>query len=285
MKILFVRRPKLGKVTLRRLSEAMEELGHKTCTSLHEDTGLYDCGEFDAYIRWGTTGKIQCAYKEDRILNKVSCIKASSNKKAARVELFRHKLSLPVWTSVDDVPIDGITSYIIRKANHAGGRFLRKRYTYKGLLKYASKWKDYYISPYIEKTNEYRVFVVNSRVAAISEKIPSDPNAIAWNHRAGSVFKNVRWGSWPLDVAHKAVKANNLFGLDFSAVDLMVDKDGNSYVLELNTGPTLSSSYVISKMAKCLLHSLTEDEVFEIPEDIDSYKDIIHPAALSKEEQ
>ncbi len=42
-----------------------------------------------------------------------------------------------------------------------------------------------------------------------------------------------------------------MLGLDFAGVDLMLDKDGKAYLLEVNTAATLASSeYSMSRYAK-----------------------------------
>src|SRR5690606_16160904 len=89
-----------------------------------------------------------------------------------------------------------------------------------------------YISKYIPKIEEYRVFVANGRVAYVIKKIVDNPNAVAWNVAQGGRFENVRFGSWNLKVVKHAVDAFNLTDLDFGAVDVIVDASNNVYVLE-----------------------------------------------------
>jgi glutathione synthase/RimK-type ligase-like ATP-grasp enzyme len=141
-----------------------------------------------------------------------------------------------------------------------------------------------YWSQYLPKQKEYRVYCFFGRVVAVAEKVPTDPNAIVWNHHGGgSVFKNVRWGDWPLDVCLEALKAQDVMNIDFTGVDVMVYND-KPYVLELNSAPSLSSPYRKEVFAKAFEYTFKEIEIagmalsWPIPERAESYKTLIHPA-------
>jgi hypothetical protein len=88
---------------------------------------------------------------------------------------------------------------------------------------------------------------------AVAEKIPEDKDAIAWNHAGGgSVFHNVKWKQWPRKVCEEALKAQKVVGIDFTGIDLMTKGD-DVYVLELNSAPSLTSTYRQRLFAKVLV--------------------------------
>lgn len=80
---------------------------------------------------------------------------------------------------------------------------------------------------------------------------PNDPNQLAWNiAQNGQAFNNVKWSDYNNKVCQLGIKALEALKLDFGAVDIMIDKDGNPYLLEVNTAGTLSSSeYSMSRYA------------------------------------
>jgi glutathione synthase/RimK-type ligase-like ATP-grasp enzyme len=93
---------------------------------------------------------------------------------------------------------------------------------------------------YINKVTEYRVHVFNGKVFHVQEKRKKEDfknhNELVCNHDNGWVFciKNVNPSD---DVLNAAIAAVSALGMDFGAVDIMVDGDGNPYVLEVNSSP------------------------------------------------
>jgi glutathione synthase/RimK-type ligase-like ATP-grasp enzyme len=173
---------------------------------------------------------------------------------------------------------------VIRPAVHAQGRnvHLSKDYVEVETITEQYGEGNYYISEFIDKVAEYRVFVVSGRVACVASKTPADPTAIAWNVAQGGRFDNVRWGEWPLAACNVAIEAFNMSGLDFGGVDVMVDKNGRAYVLEINSAPSLTSPYRQECMAKCFDY-IVENGKEHIPLiDDEEWKDFVHPAVSDK---
>lgn len=108
------------------------------------------------------------------------------------------------------------------------------------LRKYARVLGDgWYMRPRINKTAEYRVYVMCGKVVHVARKTPGDPNKTAWNVARGGRFDPVNWDNWPLDVCDRAIRAFNQSSLHFGGVDMMVDEDGTPYFIEINTAPSL----------------------------------------------
>lgn len=179
---------------------------------------------------------------------------------------------------------------VLRPTTHQMGNQFHLVSNEEELLSSASLYDEWYASPFIDKEAEYRVFVVQGKVVAVANKIPNDPSAPVWNiHNGTSVYHNVNWGAWPLEVCHKAIKAMTIAELDFGGVDVIVEKEtGNSYVLEINSAPSLpflsdgSVSYRQRCMMKAFQYIFDNDSKETIPtEEVVGWRDVIHPAIWS----
>lgn len=179
---------------------------------------------------------------------------------------------------------------VLRPRRHAQGKNLFVVNSFDELLNvvherprvFANGW---YASELIDKVAEYRVYVVSGRVATVAQKTPEDPSAVAWNVAQGGRFDVVRWGEWPMEAVRVALEAFKHSGLDFSGVDVMIDRDGRAYVIELNSAPSLpllssgQISYRQKCMAKCFQY-IHDNGKQHFPEcsSINNWRDVIHPA-------
>lgn len=99
---------------------------------------------------------------------------------------------------------------------------------------------------FIEAEHELRVHIFMGKSIRISEKHFEGTEGC---HRLYTTIKPTVELRAVRRAAKAAVKA---LGLDFGAVDVLVDKDGNPYVLEVNTAPGLGGS-LPQLYAKCML--------------------------------
>lgn len=231
-----------------------------------------------------------------RVLNNPRNVGISSSKGTFRKKLYDNGLTMRTWnvTNRDNVPaiVDSFEvgkEYIIRPQSHYGGKnmFTIKYQTEANeLLKYtlANRYfnmfgGNYYISEYINKDKEFRVFVLDGRIVFVVEKIVEDTTAKAWNVEQGGRFENVRFGSWNLEVCRKAIDAIKLAGLDFGAVDVM-SKGDEVYVLEVNTSPHITADYWSSCVAKAFDYTINNGvmEPFNINMDNAKWRNFVHPA-------
>ena len=67
---------------------------------------------------------------------------------------------------------------------------------------------------------------------------------------------------------------------DFCGVDVMVDKDGNSFVLEVNSAPSMTSDYRQSVFAKAFDWIIEKGNDYMNTEVCKRWRDVAHPAIL-----
>jgi hypothetical protein len=228
-------------------------------------------------IRWGCTGNVPIR----NVLNTAKAIHTVANKAGFRQLLAAEAPDTIPSTVFDYDPFNLDGKWVVRPMNHSQGRhvYLVDGTNEEEFMEAARKCgAGWYASEYIPKVAEYRVCFVQGRVAWVANKTPDDPNAVAWNVAQGGRFDNVRWGQWPLGAIETAYKAYVLSGLDFSGVDIMVDSEGRSYVLEANSAPSMTSPYRKQTMAKCFDHIVTNGkEHYPVKEGV-GYRGWIHPA-------
>lgn len=233
----------------------------------------------DIVIRWGCTANVRAK----KIINEARAIHLASNKAAFRRLMMETDETLCPCTffEIGDVPIarDG-GKWIVRPQFHSQGKKLWVCETIEELRSACeAAGYGFYISEFIDKVAEYRVFVAQGRAIAVASKTPADPTAVAWNVAQGGKFANVSWGEWPLKAVKVAIKGFNLSGLDFGGVDVMVDGEGNVTILEINSAPSLTSPYRQACFAKALDYMVINGtDTIPLVERRGAYKKFIHPA-------
>ncbi len=233
----------------------------------------------DLYIRWGCTATVPCS----KVLNKASAIHTVNNKSGFRALLKEKEASLIPFTFFNIS--DAVYPAVIRPKQHAQGKKLYLVNTEIELIHAINKCGDgWYGAEYIKKVKEYRVFVLQGRALWVADKTPADPTAVAWNVAKGGKFSNVRWGDWPLRVVKIALKATKHSGLDFGGVDVMVDKDGIPYIIEINSAPSQTSPYRQECTAKGFDYIIKHENKEQIPliPELGGYLKFIHPSLTDK---
>lgn len=274
---ILLRRRKLGRTSCR-------EISARTNIVTVRNDKLAD-QDINYLFRWGCTS--QCDAKHT--INKAEAISLANDKKATRIKLAplrnKDKPIIPQtwghwdeWMDVEHLPV------IVRADHHAQGRSLffcnTEQEISQAILKLQRLGKDYYISEYIEKEAEYRVFVAQGRVVWVTKKTPANPADIAWNVAQGGRFDNVRFNDWPLKACRIAMMTVEAVGLDFGGVDVM-QKGKDFYVLEVNSAPSMTSEYRQSTTAKVFQHIVDNGNItYPSPVKLNSYKDCIHPCLI-----
>lgn len=262
-----LRRRGLGRTSCRTIGE-MSQTGIQV---IRNDKRL---PEGDYVFRWGCTSNVEAK----NIVNQARAIHLASDKTAYRRLLQPKELCPTTWFSPNEMGIQ--YPVVVRPQHHHQGRNL---FVCKDRAELDRAWARCgpggYISEFIDKVAEYRVFVVCGRVVCVASKTPADPKAVAWNVFQGGKFDNVKWGEWPLKAVRIAVEGFALSGLDFGGIDIMVDGAGDAYILEVNSAPSLTSPYRQSCMAKAFDYVVQKGKA-HIPliEEKGGYRKFIHPA-------
>ena len=92
---------------------------------------------------------------------------------------------------------------------------------------------------FINKKHEYRAIVVDSQVVDVKKKLKKsnfegERSPYIWNVANGYVFARNDI-TFPSTLNQLAIDATNALSLNYGAVDIIEDRSGNLYVLEINT--------------------------------------------------
>ncbi len=211
-------------------------------------------------FRWGTTTPLPTGVK---IVNSGRAISWASDKRGSRIAMQDAGIPVPeslAFTAAEcaayrapggrRAALTRANMYVGRKPTHAQGEFLASG-SFADCMRQLAEWGEGgYVAKFIDKVEEYRVFVMQGRVVWVARKTPGNPEDIAWNISQGGHFSNVPWKQWPIRVIEHSVKAMELSGLTFGAVDAMVDSKGGVFILEINSAPLHSSEYRQHAVAK-----------------------------------
>ncbi len=283
MSNVILRRRKLGRTSAREIAR------HVPNTIVVRNDATIPILQAGKLFRWGCTSDVPEGYE---IINQARAIHEVNDKSGFRMKLMQEAPDTIPKTYIDqiafnlandlDLDEEGHCPFpvIVRPQRHAQGRRLYKCATWNELQRAVQLCgAGYYISQYIPKIAEYRVAVVQGRAVWVARKTPANPEAIAWNVAQGGRFDNVGWGEWPLKVVKTAIKAFNVSSLDFGGVDVMVDAEGNCYVLEINSAPSLTSPYRQECMGKAFAYIVANGKArIPLVEAKGGYRKFIHPA-------
>ncbi len=231
----------------------------------------------DLVIRWGVTTIVP---GNPKVINKIKSIEKSTDKRGFRLECAKNNLSPKSWGSFEDYLLEspqGLTSkLLVRPEFHAKSQDMILCTSLYELLKGTQKFSKYYISEFIDKKREFRVFIAQNRVVWMIEKFPKDKSELSWGCITTGEFEYVGWSEWQMDAVRVSLEAMKLSTLDFGAVDVIVDAEGKAYVMEINTAPFLTPYYMkcIGKVFKWMINKGREH--FE--DTSLSWKSVIHPA-------
>lgn len=233
-------------------------------------------------FRWGCTSTVHNGLGETVVVNTSAAIHWCSDKRQGRLDMQAAGVSVPeTWTYnnfIEFVEDEDDELYVLRPAQHAQGRNLLvlKSDEIRSLI--SPLYESGYVARLINKVAEYRVYVIQGRVACIASKTPADASAVAWNVAQGGRFDNVKWQHWPLAAIKEALAAAKVGRLDFCGVDVMMDAEGKAYVLEVNSAPSLTSPYRQSCFAKCFDYIINNGKAQLAVDNVINWKSVIHPA-------
>jgi hypothetical protein len=195
----------------------------------------------DIVVNWGTTD-----VGVDVTFNAPVSVKLACNKLKS-FDRLKDFVAVPIWTKDPKYAASWNCTFLARTklTGHSGD----------GIIVVPKGCDDIPLAPlyvqYIYKVREYRVHVFHEQVIDTQRKI-RDPNREVsdWkvrSHQNGFIF--ARNGVEPSHAREIiAIDAINALDLDFGAVDIIEDKEGQLYVLEVNTAPGLEGQTVTKYM-------------------------------------
>lgn len=276
MNPVLLRRRKLGMTSCREISNQSET----GILAVRNDKGIPPT---DLVFRWGCTSDVPTK----NVVNTAKAIHEVNNKAGFRQKLDEYNLCPSTVFSYAEASLlveDVGKTLVVRPAVHSRGRKLYVVSSVRELELAIDKCgAGWYASDLIDKDTEYRVFVVQGRAVAVANKIPDNDEAVAWNVAKGGRFENVKWDQWPLKAVRVSIEAFNLSELDFGGVDVMVDKEGNCYVVEINSAPSLTSPYRQQCMTKAFDWIVNHGkERIPLVEEKGGYLKFIHPSVCDR---
>jgi glutathione synthase/RimK-type ligase-like ATP-grasp enzyme len=237
-------------------------VGYKSAKLLGEKLGCEVLDEAAASIadlteqevfRWGTSMNLR--FKPAKVLNSKDAIRQATNKCLSRSILSENGISVP-YTCYDKYEaIENLTfPFIARYKNHRHGNgfiIVNDRQT----LDMINDWNTYFMEK-INKMSEYRVWIFNG-VPFLAHRRTNRLGELAWNGE-GEVLERAYIDDVPFDVMHESIRAVEVLGLDFGAVDVGVDDNNRAYVFEVNTAPQLND-FRANKLARLVEHYFEGD--------------------------
>lgn len=270
---VIVRRRKLGRTSCREVMNRAES----DIKVWRSDLG--ECPLSPLYIRWGCTTNLP----HNKVLNTAKAIHQVNDKAGFRMVMNPHGLCPPTYREGDLIPEEHFPLVVRPRVHSRGKNVLIADHPINLPALTGVVGPGWYASPLIDKVAEYRVGVVQGRAVWVAKKTPGNPDDVAWNVARGGRFDNVKWNDWPLKAVKKSIEAFNLTELDFGGVDVMVDKDGEAYVIEINSAPSLTSDYRQSCFAKAFDYIIENGrERIPLIEDKGGYRKFIHPAVCER---
>jgi glutathione synthase/RimK-type ligase-like ATP-grasp enzyme len=268
-----LRRRKLGRTSCREISR----LSHGRIQTFRDDMRLPQQAG-NTVFRWGCTAN---APGNPHIINDAAAIHRVNDKAGFRQLLQAEELCPMTWFAINNgAGNEPKYPCVVRPQFHHQGRKLYVCHSRPELVNAIARCgAGWYASALINKVAEYRVFVVSGRAVCVARKHPGNPGQVAWNVFQGGRFENVNWDNWPLKAVKNSIKAFQLSGLDFGGVDVMVDAAGETYILEINAAPSLTSPYRQECFAKAFEYILAHGKAnIPLQEAKGGYTKFIHPA-------
>ena len=267
---VILRRKKLGKTSC----NGIVQFSHSDIQVVRNDAVIPAA---DVYIRWGCTSTIP-HIDSSIVVNTTGPIHTVGDKAGFRAILDAVALCPRTWFDVLDVP-PRECPVIVRPQVHAQGKQVYFCESSAQMFNAIERCgPGYYISKFIDKVAEYRVFVAQGRAVWVAKKTPGNPEDVAWNVARGGRFDNVRWSDWPIKGVKLAIRGFLLSELDFGGVDIMVDAENNWYILEINSAPSQTSPYRQECVAKVFDYIIENGkDTIPIADRIGGYLKFIHP--------
>lgn len=171
----------------------------------------------------------------------------TSNKLVFREWAQENGIAVPVTWTAGNEPEELPLPILGRPLKHRKGK---EYYIYETEEEYRAAEGIGYYSQLLNKSAEYRIFLFESYVWAVSQKNPTEGvgSYDPWNFALGNAnFKLLRYSEWPRSACNLARTAGHRLGLLWGGVDvIMVDE--TPFIVEINNAPGIDGELKISHM-------------------------------------
>lgn len=208
-------------------------------------------------INWGASDLPESIENKCQVLNHAKNIAIASNKlsffKTVAATNEEVRARVPEWTVSKETAAGWLQE---ERPPLLFARTLLTSHSGEGIIKVkdleglAEIKEGTLIVKYVPKRSEFRVHIYKNEVFCLQKKVKQAGTAEEntdfqiRNHASGFVFARHNIEA-PEDVFTQAKRALAATGLDFGAVDVIYnERQGNAYVLEVNTAPGLEGSTV-----------------------------------------
>ena len=127
---------------------------------------------------------------------------------------------------------------IFKELNHSRGEGIFFINNHEDLIRVIDNGKKGYVEQVIGNDREFRVHVCDGKAFYTDEKLPREEGHTAKikNLANGYKYRNRSVSRpYPKAIRKEAIKAVNALGIEFGAVDVAVDSNGNIHVFEVNS--------------------------------------------------
>ena len=221
------------------LQRSLQTLG-KDCLRIRHN-GTYRPKQDHLVINWGATQPaIPLTQTNTDYLNKSGAVQLASNKLCTVQAL--HHLPIISWTISKETALgwlhQGYKVYCRTTLTGHSGSGIVVANTADELVQAPLYTKG------IDVDKEYRIHVFDGKVIDVTQKKRRngvESSDLIRNHSNGWVFARIDVEASD-EVKELAVNAVTGLGLDFGACDIVIDAEGNPYLLEVNTAPGLEGT-------------------------------------------
>lgn len=229
MKSIYLRGGSAKNKAVKILTEHLTQLGHTVVRSKDEP--------HDVTVGWGMSRQ----GVEGPMLN----ADVNLYNKFQAINIFkRNNIPAPfVGTEIRDVQGQPFP-WLARKFQHKCGRDIKPVYGLGEARRIQVQYSPDFWSVFVPTKTEYRVWSFKDKVLAVYEKVfkgEGEYDGIQRNHRFGFKFEK-RDDLRDSDIGTWGSQAVAALEMDFGATDIIEGKDGEYYVLEVNSMPSIDDT-------------------------------------------
>lgn len=97
--------------------------------------------------------------------------------------------------------------------------------------------KKFMFQKFVDKSDEFRILVLGDDVGCFERKKSPDPNEFRNNVSLGANEDFIEIEKTPKEIKDISIAAAKSLGIEIAGVDVVVDKNSNHWILEVNRGP------------------------------------------------